>query len=240
MITMTIAIVDDDEVDRLLLENLIKKAASSQGITMNIHAFTNGASFIDAANGMRFDIVFMDIFMKDTDGITTAKTFRTKDFQAPIVFLTASPEHREGAFSVHAFDYIEKPVQEAALLRVLNDIRRILPQADQPSLTLTAHKQEYEFPYSDIQYVISDMNYIKLFTKQELRFRANFSETESQLLQDPRFFALNRGIVINLDWVESVNYDFSLCTMKSKTDLPIARRKVLAFKNKIYGRIPSR
>lgn len=236
MITMRIAVVDDNEVDRTLLENLIQKSARTLDIDLNLNLFYNGQTFLDSTESEKYDIVFMDIFMKGADGIETANTFRINNPQTYIIFLTASPEHRKGAFSVHAFDYIEKPVKESVIIRVLNDIKRLSPQKEQPCLTLIAHKQAYSFPYSEIQYVISDMNYIKIFIKQELRFRMNFSETEEQLLQDSRFFVLNRGIIINLDWVESVDDTFTICTMKSKLTLPIARRKTFALKTKLQER----
>ena len=237
MLAMNIAIVDDDDVDRTLLENLIKKSATSLGINLNLNLFSDGQSFLESTDSIKYDIVFMDIFMKGSDGIETAKAYRNKSLQTYIIFLTASPEHRQGAFSVHAFDYIEKPVREAVIFRVLNDVKLVAPQEEQPMLSVNAHKQTYSFPYTDIQYVMSDMNYIKLYIKQELRFRTNFSEIEEQLLKDSRFFALNRGIVINLDWVESVDEELTVCTMKSKVTLPIARRKAITFKNVLYGRI---
>ncbi|MCR5763798.1 MAG: LytTR family DNA-binding domain-containing protein [Treponema sp.] len=236
MISMSIAVIDDDEVDRTLLETLIQKSAQTLDINLNLSVFSDGQLFLESAESAKYDIVFMDIFMKGSDGIETAKQYRNINLQTFIVFLTASPEHRQSAFSVHAFDYIEKPVRESAIIRVLNDIKRVSPMDQQPTLTLTAHKQDFTFLYSDIQYVISDSNYIKIYTKQELRFRKNFSETEGQLLQDSRFFALNRGIIINLDWVDSVDEDYSSCTMKSNIKFPIARRKAALFKNRLLER----
>lgn len=235
MVALNIAIVDDDEVDRTLLSTLIQKSAKTLDISITLNIFSDGNEFLASAASIKYSIVFMDIFMKDKNGIETAKNYRTLDLQSFIVFLTSSPEHRQGAFSVHAFDYIEKPVKEASIMRVLNDIKLINP-TEQPSLSLTAHKQTYKFLYSDIQYLASDLNYIKIYTKQELRFRTNFSNVQEELLKDSRFFLLNRGIIINLDWVESIDMENFICLMKSKITFPIAKRKMANFKNLLKER----
>ena len=73
MLAMNIAVVDDDDVDRTLLENLIKKSAATLGIELNLNLFSDGQTFLESTDSTKYDIVFMDIFMKGSDGIETAK-----------------------------------------------------------------------------------------------------------------------------------------------------------------------
>lgn len=236
MIAFSIAIVDDDKVDCMLCQTIVHKAADTLGISIRLRSFENGRHFLESADSVKFDIIFMDILMKDPNGIETARLYKERNPQSIIIFLTASPEHRKNAFSVHAFDYIEKPVREDAIIRVFHDIRMITVPAQQKSLELKAHKQTYNFVYTDIQYIVSEGNYIKLFIKQNLKFRANFKDTAKQLMEDARFIQINKGILVNLDWIERINADASICTMKSMETFPIAKKNASALKRLLTER----
>ena len=68
---MHILIVDDDAMNRLLLEIIIKQAQEH-----TFQSVTNGLEAIETVANGNFDIVFMDINMPILDGIETTQKIR--------------------------------------------------------------------------------------------------------------------------------------------------------------------
>ena len=78
-----------------------------------------------------YDIIFMDIFMDGMDGVETAEQIRKFDSHVILIFLTSSQDHMKNAFSCHAFDYVEKPVDLEQITNCLLDALKIIPNKDQ-------------------------------------------------------------------------------------------------------------
>ena len=107
---LTFAIVDDDDYDRRHLHRLLTRVTYEMGLKAEILLFDNGLDFLSAAC---CDLVFMDIHMDPLDGLETARLLREKCMTVFLVFMTAGEDQYPAAFSVRAFDYIQKPVEEA-------------------------------------------------------------------------------------------------------------------------------
>ena len=69
---MRIAVIDDESIFRMQLQMMVEKIAAEKEIHMEVEGFASGQEFIEGLSNRRYDIVFMDIFMPDMDGIATA------------------------------------------------------------------------------------------------------------------------------------------------------------------------
>jgi DNA-binding LytR/AlgR family response regulator len=107
-----IAICDDDEEFRAIISNYIKPyKASKPEITES--EFVCGEDLINAySKGQQFDILFLDIRMKDVDGVEAAKKIREKDQNVIIIFITSYTSFVSDTFRVGAFQFLTKPVKE--------------------------------------------------------------------------------------------------------------------------------
>lgn len=56
------------------------------------------------------DIAFLDIDLKEDNGITIAKELQKRTPEIPIVFVTSHGEYRSSAWDIMAFGYIPKPI----------------------------------------------------------------------------------------------------------------------------------
>ena len=126
------------------------------------------------------------------------------------------------AFPCHAFDYLLKPVEETRLVKTLSDLLYIVSEK-QPYLELPLGKQVTPVLYSHLEYISSDANYCIVQAQEQYRCRMPFHKLESQLAGDERFCAINRGILVNLDYVDSME-DF-VCRMKSGISFPMNTKK---------------
>ena len=117
---MNIAVCDDEENIRYLIKRLIEK----QDASCRIMEFSSGEEllrFWEQEDREQLDILFLDISMDGTDGMETAE--QIKDWKEEreevlwgslplLIFVTGYPEYMPKAFSVNAFQYLVKPVDE--------------------------------------------------------------------------------------------------------------------------------
>lgn len=121
---ISIAIVENQEEDRNVIESYIKKyQMNSSDYDFNITYFQSGILFVDKYKS-NFDIVFMDIDMPQMDGLETAKKIREVDSKVLIIFITNLAQMAIKGYSVNAFDFVPKPVSyyefSTMLTRALN------------------------------------------------------------------------------------------------------------------------
>ena len=116
-----IAICDDDRYMLESLKKLVKDFFVQNNLDLKIRLFTSGEELLRYED--RIDILFLDIQMKNMNGMETAKRLRQLDFRGFLIFITVLKELVFQAFEVQAFDYLLKPVQEDHFAKT---IRRFL------------------------------------------------------------------------------------------------------------------
>ena len=77
-VSIKIAICDDDEKDRRCIFNLLTEYLDGNELYAQIDVFDSGEKFLDGDTA-QYDLVFLDIFMKDINGMETAKKIIEKN-----------------------------------------------------------------------------------------------------------------------------------------------------------------
>lgn len=75
---MQIAIVDDRAEDREELSACLENYMKKHQLDYTLTEFEDGENFLKAASQVNFQLVFMDIYMENMDGIETARRLRQK------------------------------------------------------------------------------------------------------------------------------------------------------------------
>jgi DNA-binding NtrC family response regulator len=111
-------LVVDDEAD---IRDLLKEILSEEGYEVDVAADATEARLCRDENDV--DLVLLDIWMPDTDGITLLREWSAdaEKAAAPVVMMSGhgTVETAVEATRLGAFDFIEKPVSLAKLLRVV-------------------------------------------------------------------------------------------------------------------------
>jgi DNA-binding NtrC family response regulator len=125
MSTTRILVVDDESDIR----ELVREILSEEGYVVEVAA--DGAEARAACARQAPDLVLLDIWMPDTDGISLLREWQQSQAGLPVVMMSGhgTVETAVEATRLGALDYIEKPLSLAKLLRTvqraLEDGRRV-------------------------------------------------------------------------------------------------------------------
>ena len=115
---MKIAVIDDSAADRKLLSEKIQNFCLRESLIYEIRLFPSGSEFLQASHG-DWDIIFLDIFMNEIDGMTLARTLRQNNINSLIIFTTSSPDYAVESYDVQAFHYLLNPIPQDKLDHVM-------------------------------------------------------------------------------------------------------------------------
>lgn len=104
----TILVVEDNAVNQLLLDTLLRK------LGCRVEIAKNGREAVDKVRVREFDLVLMDLQMPEMDGLQATRAIRLQSgAMLPIVALTAhaQPKDVEECLQAGMNDYLSKPVE---------------------------------------------------------------------------------------------------------------------------------
>ena len=112
MSTATTYIIDDDRMARESLKWLIESAG------LPVQVFDHGLDFLDQVNTSMSGCVVLDVRMPDINGMELYTRLKQHNIMMPVIIVTG---HADVAMAVRAmkasaFDFIEKPYNDALML----------------------------------------------------------------------------------------------------------------------------
>lgn len=111
-------LVVDDEI--ALLQNIQDILEAQQ---IGFVQAENATQALDLLQAEKFDVIVCDIQMPKMNGLRLLETIRHKGDSTPVVFFSGfyESEMLKEAMRLGAYDFIEKPLEEAHLLSTLNN-----------------------------------------------------------------------------------------------------------------------
>lgn len=236
---MKIAICDDEEHVRIYIKNLI----GMQNVDCSVMEFSSGGEllwFWRQEDREQVDILFLDISMAGTDGMEAAAQIRDWKEERDetvwgslplVIFITGHPEYMPRAFSVNAFWYLVKPIDEKefadVFARAVQTCRHLEAKRNQiRELLVHNGNVTRKIPVDDIFYIESSNRKIIISMRDEkIECYGKIGEMESELREG--FFRVHKGYLINMNYVES--YSRTEVWLKNGSSLPISKYKYQDF-----------
>ena len=180
-----------------------------------------------------FDIMFLDIEMPQYDGIEVARAFREKSSWGQIIYVTNYAQYAQKAFSVHAFGYITKPVNETSILSILDEALKYLekkPPRDR--FSIMTQQGVKHVAIEDIYYFETYERKVRMVCRDgKYVFKGNIEETYKKI--DQSIFACpHQSFLVNFLHIDFLKgYDIFI----DNGDLiQISQKRTVAFKKKYY------
>lgn len=156
-----ILVVDDNEMNRSLMQHLLTEWNLLFGIA------SNGKEAISYLKKEHYDLILMDIQMPEMDGYTATRLIRNElQLDIPIVAMTAHAlaGEREKCLSNGMNEYISKPINEKELYQLINRFGTISPAREQQNLHEPVVAPAYQYISLDYMKEISRGN--KVYEKK--------------------------------------------------------------------------
>ncbi len=221
---MRIAVCDDNVKEQ---EQVICALQESDA-TRTAECFANGSELLSAAaNEPPFDLVFLDIYMVDENGLKVAESLHELSPSTGIVFVTSSMDHAIEAFSLEAIHYLVKPITaegvEEAIRRVME-----MKQKKRRTIVFSLNNSTYTVFSDEINFVqsVGHFKEVVLINGRTFQLRISMEELLSKL--GNTFLKINRSIIVNMEQIEQM--DGNRCMLKDGTQLEFSRRERTAIR----------
>ena len=218
---MRIAIVDDIASERETLKSRVAAQTARLSLDAAVSCYASGTAFLACAGKEHFDLVFLDIYMGNENGVDTAEHLRRFDPDCLLVFTTTSPDHALEGFRVRALHYLVKPYQEADLAALFDEIVKRFPMTDR-YIEINAAGSAVRLRFRDILYAEHYQHQIYVYSANGERYvtRRTFREFTAALT-DGRFFLCSRGTIVNMEHVD--DFDGTDFILKNGKRIPVSR-----------------
>ena len=198
------AIVEDAAFDRQVLQDCLREYGQETGTELQITEFTGGAAFLERYPE-DLDLIFMDIMMDGTDGLTTARKLRRRDDKVLLVFVTSMLQYAVQGYSVDAMDFIIKPVTYTGLKLCMDRVVRRLNETAPVRLRFTNREGTHSVDATEICYIESLEHKIVVHTVQgEIQSDMSLAAAEKMVKALP-FFRCHVSYLVNLRYVDRVS-----------------------------------
>ena len=218
--SLKIAVVDDNEIDREYVSAMVKNWAENRNKNVKLVPFPSAESFLfEYEDDKEWSFLLLDIEMAEMNGVELAKAIRWENDLVQIVFITGFPDFISDGYDVSALHYLMKPVSREKLESVL-DKGNINLQKSEKQLLVTFERKTELVPLRKINYIEAQKQYVLIHTQTGVyRMKVSLGNVERQL--DEYFFKCQRSFAVNLREVLHINPDHLV--LKNGDRVPISR-----------------
>ncbi len=225
---LNICICDDEikyinEIKSILIDTIIN-------YDYIIDTYLSGEELLSSCK-KNIDILFIDIEMKEINGIDTVKELKKKNPNMIIFYCTLYDKFLTEIFRLGTFQFVHKPINKEELQK---DIIRSLEYYTKIHFVLNIdvnHEIIYQ-EVSQIKYLEVYQHKIKMILTDNkvLEFKGNLNTYEKKLL-GYNFVKSHKSYLINMNYISKLGYDYIL--IKDNTDIiPLSRNYKDEFKLK--------
>ena len=169
------------------------------------------------------DLVFLDIKMPKLSGL---EMLRLNDSNPEVIVTSAYEEHALESYELNVCDYLLKPFRldrfiQATEKALDNHKKKFLLSKPSTQLMIKSEKRIIPIKTSDIYYLESYGNYVKVWTKEECILTARTLLSFKSELQDQPFFKIHKSFIINTSKIEFI--EGNTVRLKNSKSLPISK-----------------
>ena len=228
-----IAVCDDEEAVSEQVKNLI----AEWNPAVDVVCFSSGEALLE--NYQSYEAVFLDIDMAGMNGIETGKAIRRLDKDTKIVYLTAYRDYVSGAFGVHAFQYLLKPVNKKAIWNVLEEIFRYMRSAEK-KIILDFHTVDGALclPVESIYFFEYENRKIRIVTDKEQYYMADKIGNVAKRMAEFGFSMPHQSFVVNMFHVKNVKNQQIF--LDNGMEIPLSQKKQKTWKQELMGYLSQR
>lgn len=207
----------------------------------------NGREAVQAINGLKPDLVFLDVQMPEVGGFEVVEAVGVEEMPT-VIFVTAYDEYALRAFEINAVDYLLKPFDEERLKKAVarakraigrqmpagvieEKLRRLLREVGtEPKylrrIPVKSSRHTTLILTEKIDWIASAGHYLELHADGEKHLiREQLSRLETKL--DPeKFVRIHRSLIVNVESIKALRPLFNgdhIIVLKNGQELSLSR-----------------
>jgi DNA-binding LytR/AlgR family response regulator len=206
-------VVDDEPLARKGMELLIAELSYLE----LEEEFSNGIEAMDYLKSNEIDLIFLDIEMPGLNGLDFLKSLKQK---TQVILCTAYPQFALEAFELDVIDYLVKPIAFNRFYKAAEKAKEFHELFQSPQQTIDNITDQFIFIrserklvklfFKDIKYIKGLKDYVMIYTTKDKYITAMNVKTIHKQLPDSTFARVNKSVVINVDYLTSVDHDLIL------------------------------
>lgn len=222
---LMIAVCDDEIRECLHFTRQIQTIMQELTIPCIIKQYNSGPKLLQAIE--EFDIIFLDIIMCGMDGMETAKKLRQYAPDKLLIFISSSRQYVFDAFTVEAFEYLVKPIDDVKLRQTLLRCSAKLTRQSDDYILVNKDRQTRKLFLDEIRYFEIRGRLIESHGKgTPFSWYEQIGILETAL-SGKDFFRCHKSYLINLKYVETYNRQEAI--LDNGVKIMIAKRRYEAF-----------
>ena len=220
-----IAICDDEKHMSDYIKTITSDFFRKKNREIHIRTFAGGEELLNYDG--QIDILFLDIQMKDMNGMETARKLRAGKFRGFLIFITVLKEMVFQSFEVQAYDYLVKPVDEKQFERTMERCLASMQNTGEDSLLVQKGYEGRIIRTDEIVFceIIDRKIYLNLVSGEVVDYYERIENLETKL--DDHFFRCHRSYLINLKHLKG--YKKGTAYMDNGREIPVSRLRSREF-----------
>ena len=223
-----IAVVEDEQIHRDILVKYIAEWKRHKAVDAEVETFhSSDAFYFTWCEDQRFDVLFLDICMEGTDGVSLARRLREKGKTVNIIFTTGIADYMQEGFEVEALHYLLKPIDRK---KVWECLEKCLSRKEDDSRLILLPTEEglIKTDVEQILYGVAVGHYCELVCLAEtLSLKIGIKETAQRLEGYGDFMFCHRSYLINLRRISKIG----------KQDIIMDNGKAVPVSRRMYGAV---
>ena len=216
--TTSILLCDDLPEEQMNMIRLLRHYEQARGLELDLETASDGAQMLAMWKPGRWDLIFLDIYMPQLNGIEAAQRLRRMDNECEIVFATTSREHGVEGYELRAMDYITKPISQQDVDEAMDWFFRQRAEKRSELLVRTLDGEK-TIRAKDICYIETSAHTCLIHTPGDcVSIRRSLDELAADL--NTAFFRCHKSFLVN--FVHVVRIDKNAFLLDSGDTVPIS------------------
>ncbi len=200
---MKVISIEDNELDRLVLQKLIQQNDQLE----LIGEYESALAAISIIRSAKPDLIFLDIELPGMTGIEFINSLK----EVPqIIFVTSHENYALDAFENDVTDFLLKPLEKKRFNIAVNRALKIqewlsLESTDDRSVFIRVDRDDVKIFLKDIIYVEAMADYVKVHTTEDKYLVLSTMKSIATKLPEEEFVRIHRSFIVNINHIDSFN-----------------------------------
>lgn len=233
---MNIGICDDDNYVVKYISGILQTVYNIK--PAEIEMYNSGESIL--ASKTEFNLVFLDIEMGKTNGITVGYELKKRYPNITIIIITSHNYYLDAAMDLHAFRFLEKPIDEMRLIRSLD----LFFSDGNKTVTFTSLYKTISLFEKDIVCVYTQARKTLVVDMMSNKYETTLPLKTwcDTLLKNTSFAMPHNSFLVNLNFVSRIDKTTLImrCSNGYEFEIYASRRKIGEFRDLFYRKMKER